>query len=527
MSYIALYRRYRPDTFDDVSGQDTIVKILKTQVKKQQIAHAYIFSGIRGTGKTSVAKIFARAVNCENDQDGNPCNCCETCKAINNEQNIDIIEIDGASNRGVDEIRDIRDKVKYPPSIGKYKVYIIDEVHMLTKEAFNALLKTLEEPPEHVIFVLATTEIYKIPDTIKSRCQKYNFKRISRKIIIERMKKILNENELTTEEKGLQLIALRSEGSMRDALSILDQCIALQDDHGHISYSVIREYLGLTENEIIIRLINSIELQDDKKLSAALEEVSQSGNEPEMVIEQMIELYYQRQLYIMDSEAFDREQLRFEGFNKTALSLSKTQILKRMEMLIEVKTKLKTISLPYIYLEVKLMQMALPSGESVSEVSSQAVEIKKKIEKPSAEKTPDKLNSEIAKQGVKKESEKIDEGIKPLADKKITAEDFRKLQNRLFESIADLGQFYQTCIKKSALSIDGSTLYISFSKNDVAFAERLKDKKSIEFLEEWLNKNTKKLKYVNITTDYPNQEEIDIVEATQIITGLDNIEVIE
>ena len=226
MSYTALYRKFRPDSFQDVKGQDAIVRTLKNQIRAQRIGHAYLFCGTRGTGKTTVAKILAKAVNCEHPIDGNPCNECETCKAIAAGNSMNVIEIDAASNNGVDNIREIREEVAYSPTSGKYKVYIIDEVHMLSIGAFNALLKTLEEPPSYVIFILATTEAHKIPITILSRCQRYDFKRIARTTIVDRLRELMDEEQVEVEDKALRYIAKKGDGSMRDALSLLDQCIA-------------------------------------------------------------------------------------------------------------------------------------------------------------------------------------------------------------------------------------------------------------------------------------------------------------
>ena len=226
MSYTALYRKYRPSEFEDVKGQDHIVTTLKNQIKADRIGHAYLFCGTRGTGKTTVAKIFAKAVNCEHPVDGSPCGECQSCKAIAAGSSMNVIEIDAASNNGVENIRQIREEVSYSPTQGKYKVYIIDEVHMLSIGAFNALLKTLEEPPSYVIFILATTESHKIPITILSRCQKYDFRRISIETISARLMDLLEQEGVEAEEKAVRYVAKAGDGSMRDALSLLDQCIA-------------------------------------------------------------------------------------------------------------------------------------------------------------------------------------------------------------------------------------------------------------------------------------------------------------
>ena len=228
--YQALYRQYRPKTFDEVLGQEHITRTLRQQVLKGNIGHAYLFSGTRGTGKTSAAKILSRAVNCLNPQDGNPCNECEICKGILDESLMDVIEMDAASNNSVDDVRDLKEKVIYPPSRARFKVYIIDEVHMLSKGAFNALLKTLEEPPKHLIFILATTEPERLPQTILSRCQRFDFKRITNKDIVLNMKNITGGLNVEIEDRVLSLIARNSDGAMRDALSLLDQCISFNNE---------------------------------------------------------------------------------------------------------------------------------------------------------------------------------------------------------------------------------------------------------------------------------------------------------
>ena len=243
MSYQALYRKWRPTAFSDVKGQDHIVTTLRNQIKSDRIGHAYLFCGTRGTGKTTIAKIFAKAVNCEHPIDGNPCGECPACKAIAAGTSMNVIEIDAASNNGVDNIREIRDEVQYSPTEGKYKVYIIDEVHMLSIGAFNALLKTLEEPPSYVIFILATTEAHKIPITILSRCQRYDFHRISIDTIADRLTKLMQAENINVEDKAIKYIAKAADGSLRDALSLLDQCIAFYLGRD-IKYENVLDVLG-------------------------------------------------------------------------------------------------------------------------------------------------------------------------------------------------------------------------------------------------------------------------------------------
>ena len=266
----ALYRAYRPQNFEDVVGQEHIIRTLKNQIENNNVGHAYLFSGTRGTGKTSTAKIFARAVNCENSTNQEPCNECEVCKDILNDNIMDVVEIDAASNNSVDDIRELRENVKYSPTKAKYKVYIIDEVHMLSQGAFNALLKTLEEPPSYIIFILATTEPHKIPATILSRCQRFDFKRVTVKDMTARMQKICNEENIVVEDKALNLVARNSQGALRDALSILDQCISFGDNK--IEYKDVVELLGTVNVEQLFELAKCIIEQDTRQSLQILNE---------------------------------------------------------------------------------------------------------------------------------------------------------------------------------------------------------------------------------------------------------------
>ncbi|WP_294763622.1 DNA polymerase III subunit gamma/tau [uncultured Lactobacillus sp.] len=288
MAYQALYRKWRPRTFDSVIGQDDITDTLKNAIKRGTISHAFLFAGPRGTGKTSCAKIFAKALNCTNLQDGEPCNQCANCLAADKGAMADIMEIDAASNNGVDEIRDIRDKVKYAPTQGKYKVYIIDEVHMLSMGAFNALLKTLEEPPEHVVFILATTELQKVPATIISRTQRYNFKRISQADLEKRMKYILEQEKISYEDKALAVIAQVADGGMRDALSILDQLLSF--DKNKVEYDSALEITGFAAKEKIEQILLAILNEDaTKALSLAQTELA-NGASTKNILDELIEM---------------------------------------------------------------------------------------------------------------------------------------------------------------------------------------------------------------------------------------------
>ena len=356
--YQALYRQYRPKTFDDVLGQKHITITLKNQIQKENIGHAYLFSGTRGTGKTSTAKIFSRAVNCLNSQDGNPCNECEICKGILDESIIDVIEMDAASNRGIDDIRELRDKVIYPPARAKYKVYIIDEVHMLTIQAFNALLKTLEEPPKHLIFILATTEPEKLPQTILSRCQRFDFKRITTKDIIESMKGICSNLGLDVAGRVLSLIARNSDGAMRDALSLLDQCISF--GKGKITYEDAIGILGIVNTGLIINIIDNIIHKNLENVLETIDEVIQNGKDIHQFIKDLI-MHFRNLMIIKTSknplELIDIDEELLEEYTEQGKNLELNFILKSLDILTVADEKAKWSTQPRIILEMAVIQI--------------------------------------------------------------------------------------------------------------------------------------------------------------------------
>ena len=303
--YKALYRKYRPDTFEGVVGQKNIIKTLSNSILTDKITHAYLFTGPRGTGKTSVAKILAKVVNCESLDGVTPCNKCVSCTQINDKQNTDIIEIDAASNNGVDEIRDLREKVGLVPAFGKYKVYIIDEVHMLTTAAFNALLKTLEEPPKHIIFILATTEPHKIPATILSRCQRFDFKKISENDICERIKYICKEEKIKITDESINLIAKLSDGGMRDSLSLLDQLTSYTTDE--ITPTDVHEVCGTITNDEICVLLTQIKNNEIKPIFTSIEEYDSQGKNLNKIIDLIIDYVKNTLIYLNSSDFFDNE----------------------------------------------------------------------------------------------------------------------------------------------------------------------------------------------------------------------------
>ena len=316
MSYTALYRKFRPTTFQEVKGQDPIVTTLKNQIMMDRIGHAYLFCGTRGTGKTSVAKIFAKAVNCEHPVDGNPCNECRTCRAIGAGSSMNVIEIDAASNNGVDNIREIRDEVAYSPAEGRYKVYIIDEVHMLSIGAFNALLKTLEEPPSYVIFILATTEAHKIPVTILSRCQRYDFKRISQTEIAGRLRELLAREQVEAEEKAIRYIARKADGGMRDALSLADQCISFYLGQT-LTYEKVLEVLGAVDTEVFSRLLCRVLENDVAAVFAQVEDLIMQGRDLTQLVNDFT--WYLRNLMLLKASEEMEDSLDMSAENLAAL----------------------------------------------------------------------------------------------------------------------------------------------------------------------------------------------------------------
>lgn len=363
MSYKAIYRRFRPKSFEDLIGQEHISTILKNQIKTDNIAHAYLFSGIRGTGKTSAAKIFARAVNCTSPIEGDPCNKCEMCLASLDESLMDIVEIDAASNNKVEDIRELRESINYPPSKGRYKVYIVDEVHMLSTSAFNAFLKTLEEPPSYVIFILATTEQQKIPATIVSRCQRYEFKRISSEDISKNMAKICSELDISVESRTLRLIARNSEGAMRDALSILDQVVAISD--GKIEYEEVLESLGSASGEVLLSLVDSIVERDAAELFGKIESTIKSGKDSTRLIKDMIS--YFRSMVIVKAgsnyrEILDEPEEVLDEIKKRSDKFGMDRLMDCIDILSEAEATMKYATQPRITLEITAMKL-LETGE--------------------------------------------------------------------------------------------------------------------------------------------------------------------
>ncbi|MDO4941759.1 MAG: DNA polymerase III subunit gamma/tau [Lachnospiraceae bacterium] len=365
MSYMTLYRKFRPDQFDEVKGQDHIVTTLKNQLIADRIGHAYLFCGTRGTGKTTVAKLFAKAVNCEHPVDGSPCGMCRSCQAIAEGSSMNVIEIDAASNNGVDNIREIKEQVRYSPTEGRYKVYIIDEVHMLSIGAFNALLKTLEEPPSYVIFILATTEAHKIPITILSRCQRYDFRRITIDTIADRLNDLMKREDVFVEDRAIRYIAKAADGSMRDALSLLDQCIAFYLGE-KLTYDKVLEVLGAVDTEIYQNLMTLILEQNAAGVMNYIEEIIWQGKDLSQFVADF--MWYLRNMLLIKTgdvpeDALDISSNNLEIMKKNSEKLDSEILMRYIRVLSELLNEIKYSTSKRILTEVAFIKLCRPQME--------------------------------------------------------------------------------------------------------------------------------------------------------------------
>ena len=373
--YQALYRKYRPSNFDEVVGQKVIVKTLKNAIKYDRLSHAYLFCGPRGTGKTSIAKILAKTINCTNLQDYLPCNECENCLQYNNKQSVDIIEIDAASNNGVDEIRELRDKVGLVPSFGKYKIYIIDEVHMLTTSAFNALLKTLEEPPKHVIFILATTEPFKIPITILSRCQRFDFKKISVDDIVSRLRAIADAENIKIKDEILKEIAILSDGGMRDSINLLDQVNAYVGGENEVTYEDVHDVNGTLKPEELYDFISKIKNNDLKDALLLSDSYNDIGKNMTKVLEELIS-FFRNILIAKVVPDYLNDNIYFDFYKKIASSYTVEQINDIMKLMNNSLYDMRLSNNPKVLFDLLVLNIAEISKEKTVPIEQEKVEQK-------------------------------------------------------------------------------------------------------------------------------------------------------
>ena len=458
MSYTALYRKFRPDEFEDVKGQDAIVRTLKNQINADRIGHEYLFCGTRGTGKTTVAKIFAKAVNCEHPVDGSPCGECAMCKSIAAGTSMNVIEIDAASNNGVDNIREIREEVTYRPTEGKYKVYIIDEVHMLSIGAFNALLKTLEEPPEYVIFILATTEAHKIPITILSRCQRYDFKRISIETIAARLRELIDKEGWDVEDKAVRYIAKMADGSMRDSLSLLDQCAAFYMNET-LTYDHVLEVLGAVDTEVFSRLLRQLLAMDVHQVIETVDELVMQGRELSQLAADFT--WYLRNLLLVKSsdnmeDVLDVSSENLALLKEEAQMIDSDTLIRYIRIFSDLTNQLKYATQKRVLLEVTLIKLCRPAMDQNKDALLDRIRaIEKQLEEGAWE-APVRERivyaSDAKEAGEPKPKPELPQALNE--DVKAVAKDFRMIIN-------EASPMLRTYLKKARLSAgEGNRLLI-------------------------------------------------------------------
>lgn len=481
-SYQALYRKFRPTTFEDVKGQDHIVTTLKNQIDKDRMSHAYLFCGTRGTGKTTIAKIFAKAVNCENPQGGNPCGECKSCRTIAANASMNVIEIDAASNNGVDNIREIVEQVSYSPAEGKYKVYIIDEVHMLSIGAFNALLKTLEEPPSYVIFILATTEAHKIPITILSRCQRYDFKRISIDTITARLSELAEKEQIEVEEKALRYIAKCGDGSMRDSLSLMDQAIAFHLGE-NLTYDMILDVLGAVDNEVFSCMTRHMIDKNVVGCITLLEEIVMQGRELTQFVSDFT--WYLRNLLLVKTSENAEDVIDVTSEHLTLMKeeadLLETDVIMRyIRIFSELSNRIRYASAKRIIIEMALIKICRPGMEQdTTSLAERIRDLEKKMEKGIPVMPGDmSVRSQSDVPGAPKEKKILAKAI---------PEDVKMVVEKWYGIVATMEQPMKQYLKTARLSLGGDNRLMVVLEDGLASDYFMKTEGHKEILENILS----------------------------------------
>ena len=509
MSYTALYRKYRPSEFEDVKGQEHIVTTLKNQIKADRIGHAYLFCGTRGTGKTTVAKIFAKAVNCEHPVDGSPCGECASCKAIAAGSSMNVIEIDAASNNGVENIRQIREEVSYSPTQGKYKVYIIDEVHMLSIGAFNALLKTLEEPPSYVIFILATTESHKIPITILSRCQKYDFRRISIETISDRLMDLL-------QQEGVEAVAKAGDGSMRDALSLLDQCIAFYLGEP-LTYDHVLEVLGAVDTEVFSRLLRSILANNVVQAIELLEELIVQGRELGQFVTDFV--WYLRNLLLVKSSDQMEDVLDMSSENLALLKeeadmIEGDVIMRYIRIFSDLSGQLKYAPQKRVLIEIALIKLCRPAMETTQDaLTDRVAQLEKKVEEgvtvvAAASAVQPASGSAPATPQKPKE---------PAQMPKAIPDDIRQVVKNWSSIVRELPGVTATYLRSAHLSLGGENKLMLVFDDDLAYTYVTEERRRTEITERISNRIGKEIEVVMQSNDSGRPFEENYIDLEQIV----------
>ncbi len=517
MSYMALYRKFRPDSFKDVKGQDHIVTTLKNQIKSGRIGHAYLFTGTRGTGKTTVAKLLAKTVNCENPKEGDPCNECSMCKGIMSGTSMNVIEIDAASNNGVENVREIVEEVRYSPTEGKYKVYIIDEVHMLSTGAFNALLKTIEEPPSYVIFILATTEVHKIPVTILSRCQRYDFKRITIDIIADRLRELMDEEKLDVEDKALRYIARMADGSLRDALSLLDQCISFYLGET-LTYDNVLDVLGTVDTKVFSQLLAAVNNQDVSECIRILDEVESGGRELSQFVIDFI--WYVRNLLLVKTTEnvndiiIDIATENLELLKQEAISMDEDILMRYIRIFSELSNQIRYAPRKRVLLEMALIKLCKPQMEqSYDSLINRIRILEDKLEKGIVVKSSDNRKSKPSEdepEPIKKQEilpEALPEDLKKVAS----------IWNNIIAQITKKAPALGTILSSATLSIDDNKGLMIVVANDFD-KDMLDSEKHRKLIDETISKMLQKSVQINVRCIDKDKENMkDVFDLTKII----------
>lgn len=479
MAYMALYRKFRPQKFSEVKGQDHIVTTLKNEIAAGRIGHAYLFTGTRGTGKTTVAKIFARAVNCEHpDPDGSPCGECETCRAISSGSSMNVQEIDAASNNGVESIRSIIEDVEYPPAAGRYKVYIIDEVHMLSPGAFNAFLKTLEEPPSYVIFILATTELQKIPVTILSRCQRYDFHRISVETIAKRLRELTDKEGIKASDEALTYVAKAGDGSMRDALSLLDQCINFYLGE-ELTYDKVLEVLGAVDTEVLSRTFNAVVDQDISSVCGVVDSVTTEGRDLNSFVSDLV--WYIRDMLLYRNapeiaDTFDMTTENKDRLIKDSSRVSPETMIRYIRILSDLMNSMRFARDRRVLLEIALIRLCHPEMDSDNDALVNRIdELERKLEGGEFVSKQAAVRTEVLEE--KKEFVKLPPAVsEDVVQAKAALDDVAMGMSAYFKTGWNHGKHYPTTEgdgTKLIVQFDNRSDYNGCNKELQAFSEKL------------------------------------------------------
>ncbi|WP_147566479.1 DNA polymerase III subunit gamma/tau [Clostridium tyrobutyricum] len=497
MAYKALYREWRPKTFKDVVGQEHITVTLRNQILSNRIAHAYLFSGTRGTGKTSTAKILAKAVNCTDLKDGEPCNECEMCRKINSGTAIDVIEMDAASKRRLEDIKDIIENVKYPPQEGKYKVYIMDEVHMLTQEAVNAFLKTLEEPPKNVLFILATTDPQKLPSTILSRCQKFDFRRIKSMDIFKRLRYIVDNKGIFSDDKSINLISRMCDGAMRDALSILDQAISMGD--GKVEYKNVVDMLGLVTNENLLKLTDSIIEKDIENSMKVIDDIVLSGKDIYNFIKDMI-IHFRNLLMVKVSqnpeEVLDMSDENIKLIKEQSQRIRVEEIMRHIRILQDAEEQSKWTKQSRIYLELSVIKMCKVEYDTSKEIilsrlnkleesiKQGKIKITKQIDNTKA-KDLNNINHDTKKTIQKKDNAKVQEIAQENTYSNMTLDIVKKNWKDILESFKSKHQMvlFAALTTGEVENCKNGIITIAYNKNYAFHKQRLEKPENQKIVE--------------------------------------------